>query len=123
MPDCVRIAVNGVFSLITVLFAVSFDRADHKAIPCRGEQARTGCFASHRMPMAVGACRSVQAVFQKMLEKPSLTGSFGAFFTRAGEMSDKTLPPELSLAGAASSRSFAMAKSAGASEFTLGGQS
>lgn len=38
-PECVRIAVNRVVSLIAVLFAVNLDRADFKALPCRGEQA------------------------------------------------------------------------------------
>ena len=68
-----------------------------------------------------GAWRPVQAVFQKMLEKPSSTFPRASPRTRPGGTSRTTRPPSRKRAAAASSSSRATETPAGTDVSTRGG--
>src|SRR5699024_9865717 len=94
-----------------------------------GKEASAACLGSQRIPSVCGAWPFVQAVFQKMLEKPSAMGPrFGSGATCAGGSVRKTVPPAASLASAVSSnwvviRTSAVAGSIGVSGYTQTSQS
>ena len=68
-----------------------------------------------------GAWRLVQAVFQKMLEKPSSTFPKASPRTRAGGTRRTTRPPSRSCASVAASSSRAILTPAGTAVSTRGG--
>ena len=65
-----------------------------------GNAAKAGCLGSQRMPRVCGGCRFVQAVFQKMLEKPGGMGPCSSPRTVPGRGRIITLPPDSSRASA-----------------------